>query len=50
MKIASYLDTRTVNNNYGAVKAITANDPELKNLALLRELIKKSKIETITQD
>ena len=50
MKIASYMDTRTVNNTYDAVKSITANDPELKNLPLLRELIKKSKIETITQD
>lgn len=50
MKIASYMDVSSVNNTYEAVKLITEKDPDLANLPLLRELVKKSKIETIQQD
>lgn len=50
MKIASYMDVASVNTTYDAVQLITKRDPELTNLPLLRELVKKSKIETIQQD
>lgn len=50
MKIASYMDVTSVNNTYDAVKLITERDPDLSDLSLLRELVKKSKIETIQQD
>ncbi len=50
MKIASYMDVKAVNDTYDAVKLITKDDPELTNLPLLREMVKKSKIETIQQD
>lgn len=50
MKIASYMDAKAVNDTYEAVKLLTKEDPELSNLPLLREIVKKSKIETIQQD
>jgi ATP-dependent DNA helicase RecG len=50
LKIASYLDMTTVNDTYDAVSRITKGDPQLTNLPLLREKLKKSTIETVVQD
>lgn len=50
MKVASYLDKSGVTESFEAVRSVTNRDPDLANLPYLRELIKKSKIETIVQD
>lgn len=50
LKVASYMDMSAVNESYTAVLDITNTDPNLTNLPLLREMIKKSKIESIVQD
>lgn len=50
MKIASYMDAKTVQDTFDAVATLTKTDPDLSDLPLLRSWLKKSKIESIAQD